>query len=215
VRACCWVLAAALACAGIRPAHQAQPGGIAGTVVDAQTDEPLRFALVGNRGEDGFFRGALTDASGEFVLDWLAPGTHQFTVEHGAYQTASAGNVAVESGRDTTVKVRLKPAEREPSEGVEIEPPILLAGPVPTYSIEALNARVEGLMVIRCTLTPEGGVTRCTVARGLPYMGHIVPALEQRRYRPAMRNGEPIEVSFTFKLNFALPSEPEPDPAVH
>jgi hypothetical protein len=208
-------LAATLACAGLRPARDAAPGGIAGTVVDALTGEPIRFALVGHRDEDGIFRGALSESSGEFVLDWLAPGAHDFTVEHAGYQTASARGVAVESGRDTTVKVRLNPDDRTDIEGVAIEPPVFLEGPLPTYSMEALSARVEGLMVVRCTLTTQGAVTRCTVIRGLPHMGHVGQVLEQRRYYPAMRNGELIEVNFTFKIKLALPSEPEPDPAVN
>src|SRR2546423_14695606 len=102
-----WVLAAAVACAGIRPAYEAQPGGIAGTVLDALTGEPVHFALVRIRGEDGIFRGALTDASGEFVLDWVAPGVHEFTVENAGYQVASARGVAGKPGRDTMVAIRL------------------------------------------------------------------------------------------------------------
>jgi len=76
----------------------------------------------------------------------------------------------------------------------------------PCYSADALNAGVEGWMVVRCTLTTEGRVTRCAIIRDLPYMGaNVIQALEQRRYAPAMRNGEPIEVNYTFKLHLTMP----------
>jgi hypothetical protein len=48
-----------------------------------------------------------------------------------------------------------------------------------------------------------------------PRFPHVGQVLEQPRYYPAMRNGELTEVNFTLKIKLALPSEPEPDPAVN
>ena len=57
-----------------------------------------------------------------------------------------------------------------------------------------------------CVRPIEGRVTRCTIIRDLPYMGaNVIQALEGRRYRPATRNGEAIEVNYTFRLHLTLP----------
>ena len=196
-----------MACAGIRPPPEPAGGGIAGTVVDAVSDKPLRSVLVRVRGADGIFRGALTDEGGEFVFGPLTSGKHDFTVEHAGYRTASGIGVAVEPGRDTTMNIRLMPAEPADSlRDAKIVPPVLVTRSDPCYSADALNAGVEGWMVVRCTLTTEGRVTRCAIIRDLPYMGaNVIQALEQRRYAPAMRNGEPIEVNYTFKLHLTMP----------
>jgi hypothetical protein len=47
-------------------------------------------------------------------------------------------------------------------------------------------------------------VERCRVIKDLPYMtDEVLEALAARKYRPAMRNGQPIEVDYNIKLYFA------------
>lgn len=85
-------------------------------------------------------------------------------------------------------------------------PPKLLGGPPLEYTPEAIDHRVEGLMIVRCTVTLEGAVHDCRVLRGLPFMdGAVVAVLEGRRYSPATLNGAPLDVHYTFRINLHLP----------
>ena len=84
--------------------------------------------------------------------------------------------------------------------------PVFVEGPSPEYTRRALERDVEGLMAVRCVVTVEGAVRGCRVLQGLPFMdAAVVDALERRRYRPATRNGRPVEVSYLFRLHLKLP----------
>jgi protein TonB len=84
--------------------------------------------------------------------------------------------------------------------------PVFVEGPSPEYTRRALERDVEGLMVVRCVVTVEGAVRDCRVLLGLPFMdAAVVEALERRRYRPATRNGQPVEVGYLFRLQLKLP----------
>jgi protein TonB len=61
-------------------------------------------------------------------------------------------------------------------------------------------------MLIHCVITVEGEVRDCRVLRGLPFMDEAaVEALQRRRYRPATRNGQPVEVVYPFRIHLRLP----------
>jgi len=88
----------------------------------------------------------------------------------------------------------------------EMSPPKLLDGPSLAYTSEALEHRVEGVMVVRCVLTAEGRVHGCRVLSSLPFMDQeVVAVLEGRRYLPATLRGMPLEVNYTFKIKLRLP----------
>lgn len=85
--------------------------------------------------------------------------------------------------------------------------PVYLAGPAPQYTRTALSCGVEGRLVVQCVITAEGVVKDCCVREGLPHMNAaVIDALERRRYRPAMKDGKPVEVWYTFTLHLRLPS---------
>lgn len=84
--------------------------------------------------------------------------------------------------------------------------PELLSGEKLQYTPEALAARVQGLMIVRCTITREGKVEKCRVLKSLPHMEQAaISALESRRYRPVMFQGRPLCVSYTFTIKLRLP----------
>ena len=61
-------------------------------------------------------------------------------------------------------------------------------------------------MVVKCVVTIEGVVRECRVIQNLPFMDRVViEALERRRYKPALLQGRPIEVDYTFKIRLNLP----------
>ena len=61
-------------------------------------------------------------------------------------------------------------------------------------------------MVIRCVISVDGTVHGCHVVKSLPFMDRAaVTALERRKYKPALRAGQPVDVYYTFTLTFELP----------
>jgi len=98
------------------------------------------------------------------------------------------------------------PAPRPDFDAASMTRPVFVSGPDPAYTRAALDREVEGLMVVACVVTREGLVRDCRVLQGLPFMdAAVVQALERRRYRPATLKGEPVEVTYHFRLNLRLP----------
>jgi len=83
---------------------------------------------------------------------------------------------------------------------------VLLSGPKPDYTPQALEHEVHGVMVVKCLITIDGTVHNCRVQAGLPFLDRsTVAALEQQRYKPYILNGQPVEVDLTFRIRFDLP----------
>ncbi|MCL2011515.1 MAG: energy transducer TonB [Cystobacterineae bacterium] len=74
------------------------------------------------------------------------------------------------------------------------------------YSQEALRARIEGLAVVRCTITVEGNVENCRFIQRLPYMDEaILSYLYMRQYAPSTFQGKPIAVDYNIHIRLKLP----------
>jgi serine/threonine-protein kinase len=81
-----------------------------------------------------------------------------------------------------------------------------ISGPDPQYTAHALEGEIEGVMVVKCGVTGRGAVQNCRVLRGLPFMDRaVVMALEARKYRPYLVNGQPVDIDYTFNIRLALP----------
>jgi protein TonB len=84
--------------------------------------------------------------------------------------------------------------------------PELLNGAAIQYTREAMEARVSGTVIARCTITREGTVENCRIIKGLPYMDTaVIDALTTRRYRPVHFQGRPVSVSYTFNVKLRMP----------
>jgi protein TonB len=85
-------------------------------------------------------------------------------------------------------------------------PPRRISGPDPAYTTQALEREIQGTMLVRCVVGLDGSVRDCRVVRGLPFMDRaVLDALERRRYSPALLNGRPVEVDYTFRIELRLP----------
>jgi protein TonB len=81
-----------------------------------------------------------------------------------------------------------------------------ISGPPIEYTEQALEHEVQGLMIVRCVVTPEGAVYGCRVLKSLPFMDRVViAALERTRYQPYLHNGRAVEIDMTFKIRLTLP----------
>lgn len=90
--------------------------------------------------------------------------------------------------------------------GAGMTRPEKISGPQPEYTREALEARVAGTMIVKCIVTVEGRVERCRIIKPLPHMERaVLDALTSSRYKPVTFQGRPVQVDYTFTLNFKLP----------
>jgi|GEM_PF-1329318 len=91
--------------------------------------------------------------------------------------------------------------------GEGMAPPVLLDDPLPIrFSREALEARVQGRVVVRCTITVEGNVKNCRFLQRLPHMDEaILSALYMRKYSPATYQGKKISVDYNIPIRLKVP----------
>jgi TonB family protein len=194
---------------------QTSAGALAGVVVDAATQAPLRDAVVVARspalpGEQS----AVTDESGAFEMTLLPAGTYSLAVTHEGFQPFSPGGVAIKGGKTRIrIAVAAVPAPASVAQtAIELNDsmtvPSMVSGPDPEYTPDAVERGVEGTMQVRCVITADGQVRSCKVLKGLPFMnGAVLGALERRKYRPALAQGKPVDVYYTFNIRLKLPSQ--------
>jgi protein TonB len=78
----------------------------------------------------------------------------------------------------------------------------------PAYTAEAMRAKVQGVVWLRCIVLPDGTVGRVEVVRSLDSTFGLdqeaVKAARQWRFMPGTRLGEPVAVRVTIELTFTL-----------
>jgi TonB family protein len=75
----------------------------------------------------------------------------------------------------------------------------------PEYPIEAQKRRIQGVVIIEATISPEGCVSEARVLRSLPYLdAPAVTAVSAWRFTPTLLDGVPVPVIMTVTVNFAL-----------
>ncbi|MET0384446.1 MAG: TonB family protein [Polyangiales bacterium] len=90
--------------------------------------------------------------------------------------------------------------------GVGMTRPSQIAGAPPSYSREAVAARVEGKVLVRCVIATDGSVQDCKVIKGVPFLDVLtVDALRKSRFTPVMYQGRAAAVQYLFTFNFKLP----------
>jgi protein TonB len=90
--------------------------------------------------------------------------------------------------------------------GLGMTRPQQIAGSQPEYTREAIAARVEGKVLVRCVITVQGAITDCKVIKGVPMLQEIsLEALRRSRFTPVMYQGHPETVQYLFTFNFKLP----------
>ena len=90
--------------------------------------------------------------------------------------------------------------------GAGMTRPEKTSGPAPQYTREALEARVQGLMIVKCVITTEGAIERCRIIKPLPHMEQaVLDSLYAQRYKPVTFQGRPVQVDYTFNIRLSLP----------
>lgn len=102
-----------------------------------------------------------------------------------------------------------RPAAEDPLQpvriGGSIPEPRKLRNVNPVYPPDALQARLQGVVVLECTIDTAGKVTEVRTLRGVPLLTEAaVAAVKQWEYTPTLLNGVPVPVIMTVTVNFKL-----------
>jgi protein TonB len=120
--------------------------------------------------------------------------------------------IVIECGPPTITGAAPAPAPHKPPEatryrvGVDVGEPTRLFAPSPVYPRAALAARLEGVVVLECTIDCAGRVADVTVLRPAPLglTEAAVEAVRQWRFEPSTVDGEPVEVLYVLTVRFIL-----------
>jgi protein TonB len=99
----------------------------------------------------------------------------------------------------------LPPPQKAIRVGGQIKQPKKLKDVQPVYPDIAKQARVQGVVILECTISPQGRVTDVKVLRGIPLLNEsALSAVRQWVYTPTLLNGVPVPVIMTVTVNFKL-----------
>jgi TonB family protein len=90
--------------------------------------------------------------------------------------------------------------------GGNITEPQKLSGPNPIYPEAARRARIQGVVVLECTIGKDGRVQSVKVLRGLPLglTETAVDAVNKWKFKASTLNGKPVEVLYILTVRFNL-----------
>jgi len=89
-------------------------------------------------------------------------------------------------------------------------PPSVISRVEPQYSDEARQARIQGSVTLEAIVRKDGTVEILRVVQSLdPTLDqNAIEALQQWRFRPGMKDGQPVDVALNIVVNFNLGSRP-------
>ena len=89
--------------------------------------------------------------------------------------------------------------------GGSIQEPRKLRNVNPVYPPDAIQARVQGVVILECTISPTGKVAAVKPLRRIPLLTEAaIEAVKQWEYTPTMLNGVAVPVIMTVTVNFKL-----------
>jgi TonB family protein len=92
--------------------------------------------------------------------------------------------------------------------GNGVSAPIPLRRPPPSYTADAMRARLQGVVVLNCVVQPDGRCSDIRVMRSLDMMFGLdeqaIASAREWRFRPGQRLGEPVPVQVTLEIAFNI-----------
>jgi TonB family protein len=90
--------------------------------------------------------------------------------------------------------------------GPGVTPPRPIVNAMPEYSEQARRQKIQGIVVISLLVTEEGMPTDFRIEKSLGYGldEKALQAAAKYRFKPAMRDGNPISQRITVEMNFRL-----------
>jgi len=156
-----------------------EPWASGGNSVETQTTVSFRFVL----------------AKGPVTCPGQEPGVYSFLAD-------TSTDI---STRDVAT-AQIPPAATVFKVGGNVKPPRALYAPDPEYSESAQRHKQQGVGVLKVIVTPEGKVARVKVERviGFGLDQRAVNAVCQWRFKPALKDGQPVPVEITVEMTFRL-----------
>ena len=99
-----------------------------------------------------------------------------------------------------------KPVRLEPVRiGGTIRQPQKVHHADPVYPAIAQAARVQGMVILEATLSPDGRISNARILRSIPLLDQAaLEAVRQWQYTPTLLNGVPVPVIMTITVMFTL-----------
>jgi TonB family protein len=121
-------------------------------------------------------------------------------------ETEAAMPPTAERSRPRPAATRAEPLRRGAVRvGGTIKEPRKLRNVNPSYPDIAKQARVQGVVILECTIGSDGRVQEVKVLRGIPLLDEAaVDAVRQWVYTPTLLNGVPVPVIMTVTVHFKL-----------
>jgi TonB family protein len=98
------------------------------------------------------------------------------------------------------------PGVVRPGNGVTL--PRLLHEVKPQYTSEAMQKRIQGMVLLECVVNADGSVSHVKVLRSLDALYGLdeqaIRAAQQWRFAPGTRNGQPVPVMISLEMTFTL-----------
>jgi protein TonB len=92
--------------------------------------------------------------------------------------------------------------------GSGVTSPQLLREMKPNYTVDAMRAKVQGMVLLECVVLPDGSVGEVTILKSLDKVFGLdeeaIKAARQWRFAPGRRFGDPVPVVVTIELAFTL-----------
>ncbi len=86
--------------------------------------------------------------------------------------------------------------------------PVIITEVKPSYTADAMRAKIQGVVMVEAVVLPDGGVGQVQVVRSLdPTFGldqEAIKAVKRWRFRPGTRLGQPVPVLVEIELTFTL-----------
>ncbi|TAN23115.1 MAG: energy transducer TonB [Acidobacteria bacterium] len=144
-----------------------------------------------------------------------APVRRAAAVQTGGFGAAAAGTTEATSAGAGGVRLNgfaaAQPARRTEAAETKVAAPAwvaprILSWPAPAYTADATQHHIQGEVVLRVRLGSNGQVTVLRLVQGL---GHGLDAsaeaaARQLRFRPAERNGQPVDWTVLVHIQFQL-----------
>ena len=224
------LIALAAAVLPLAPLHLAaypEGGKLIGSVRDA-SGAMIPGVTVGAENLDGNNQeAALTDDVGRFQFTGLPPGRYRITLQSPGFKVFHSGPILVEGGEaqlDAVLDVggvfeqvqvvgqRTHPAEQSAAPaririGGNVQATKLLTKVDPVYPARALDAGVEGTVLLQAVIGLDGvplSLNALSKSSDPDLVTAALDAVRQWRYQPVLLNGVPVEVVTTIAVTFRL-----------
>jgi protein TonB len=95
--------------------------------------------------------------------------------------------------------------------GEGVTAPVPIEQPKPSYTADALTARIEGIVTLECVVGIDGRVSEGRVVKPLfPSLDDAaLRTLQDWKFKPGTKDGQPVPVRINVEMSFSLSDSPE------